>query len=115
MTDKKINPAASINVTVTTVLQASAEDMKEANKTLRGPVSSMAFAMNARDGEVTVEGLTSAIDGKSPEEITEDALTIRLAITEGKVNANNEKLRAQAAADKAAKAAKDEETPVVEG
>jgi hypothetical protein len=115
MTDKNNtpNPAASINVTVTTVLQASAEDMKEANKALRGPVSSMAFAMNARDGSVTEEGLSSAIEGKSPEEITEDALAIRLAITEGKIEANNTKLREQAAVDKAAKA---EEAPAeVEG
>jgi hypothetical protein len=106
MKTPEINAAASINVSVTTVLQASFEDMKEANKTLRGPVSSLAFAMNARDGSVSEGDLSSAIEGKSPEDITSEAKGIRQAITDAKIEANNTKLRAEAAEAKA-KAAKE--------
>jgi hypothetical protein len=105
------NPASIVNETVSTVLSLITSTPDEV-KGLRNSVSSMGFAMSARDGKVTVKGLKSAVEGKSSEDITVKAKAIRQGITDGKVNANNEKLRAEAAAEKAAKA----EAPVeVEG
>jgi hypothetical protein len=73
------NNTAHLASTVYTVLQATYTSMQAANKALAAPISAMASALYARDGEVTVATLSVAIEGKAPVTIDKEARDIRLA------------------------------------